>query len=90
MTINIHTAFSPYSEAFVCGQEVWCDQETEGGGWTVMLWRKEQPTQIDFRRNWQSYSEGFGSADGEYWIGGWRPSNLEEEEEEKEEDDMKG
>lgn len=50
-------------------KEVWCDQETEGGGWTVMLWRKKQPIQIDFRRNWQSYSEGFGSADGEYWIG---------------------
>lgn len=34
-----------------------------------MLWRKKQPIQIDFRRNWHSYSEGFGSADGEYWIG---------------------
>lgn len=50
-------------------KKVWCDQKVEGGGWTVMLQRKKMPTQIDFRRPWQSYAEGFGDADGEYWLG---------------------
>ncbi|KAG0728420.1 Angiopoietin-related protein 1 [Chionoecetes opilio] len=48
---------------------VWCEQKVVGGGWSVMLWRRKQPTQIDFRRTWKSYVEGFGDPDGEYWIG---------------------
>ncbi|XP_071520664.1 uncharacterized protein [Panulirus ornatus] len=50
-------------------QRVWCEQEVDGGGWTVMLRRRHQPSQVDFRRDWSSYSEGFGNPEGEYWIG---------------------
>ncbi|ROT80276.1 putative tenascin-like protein [Penaeus vannamei] len=50
-------------------QVVWCDQETDGGGWTVMLRRQTQPTQLDFRQNWRTYASGFGDPNGEYWIG---------------------
>lgn len=24
---------------------------------------------VDFNRSWQTYEEGFGQADGEYWLG---------------------
>ncbi|KAK7069255.1 Fibrinogen C domain-containing protein 1 [Halocaridina rubra] len=50
-------------------QRVWCDQETDGGGWTVMVRRQPQSIQLDFKRSWQSYRNGFGDPDGEYWIG---------------------
>nr|XP_053635825.1 angiopoietin-2-like [Cherax quadricarinatus] len=49
-------------------KKVWCEQELDGGGWTVMLRRWHQPTQLDFRRSWESYSTGFGDPNGEYWI----------------------
>lgn len=50
-------------------QIVWCDQETDGGGWTVMVRRQPQTNQLDFRRGWNSYRNGFGDPEGEYWIG---------------------
>ncbi|XP_037797339.1 fibrinogen C domain-containing protein 1-like [Penaeus monodon] len=50
-------------------QVVWCDQETDGGGWTVMLRRQAQTSQLDFRQNWRTYASGFGEPSGEYWIG---------------------
>ncbi|XP_066940633.1 techylectin-5A-like [Macrobrachium rosenbergii] len=51
------------------GKNAWCDQETDGGGWTVIMRRQPSAAQLDFRRNWESYEDGFGGADGEYWIG---------------------
>ncbi|XP_068236037.1 fibrinogen-like protein 1 [Palaemon carinicauda] len=51
------------------GKDVWCDQETDGGGWTVIMRRQPSSPQLDFRRDWNSYEDGFGDARGEYWIG---------------------
>ena len=50
-------------------QWVWCDQETDGGGWTVLLKRQRQNNQLDFRQDWYHYKTGFGDAKGEYWMG---------------------
>ncbi|XP_045625344.1 tenascin-N [Procambarus clarkii] len=50
-------------------KRVWCEQSVEGGGWTVMLRRRRQDPQLDFRRSWDTYARGFGDPDGEYWIG---------------------
>ncbi|XP_064114796.1 ryncolin-2-like isoform X2 [Macrobrachium nipponense] len=49
--------------------QVWCDLDTDGGGWTVFLNRREQPEQENFTRNWQDYRDGFGDVTAEYWLG---------------------
>ncbi|KAK8746445.1 hypothetical protein OTU49_017020, partial [Cherax quadricarinatus] len=52
------------------GVSAYCDQKTDGGGWTVFLTRKEShPQQEKFNRTWQEYSKGFGDPEGEYWLG---------------------
>ena len=41
----------------------------EGGGWTVILNRKQSRRPVNFTRPWTAYQNGFGNPDKEYWIG---------------------
>ncbi|XP_055950089.1 techylectin-like protein [Argiope bruennichi] len=50
--------------------EVFCDMDTDGGGWTVIQRRGDfdRPKEFFFK-DWASYKQGFGDVAKDFWLG---------------------
>ncbi|CAC5366805.1 Fibrinogen-like protein A,Ryncolin-4,Angiopoietin-related protein 7,Ficolin-3,Ficolin-1-B,Ficolin-2,Ryncolin-1,Tenascin-R,Fibrinogen-like protein 1,Fibrinogen C domain-containing protein 1-A,Ryncolin-3,Tenascin,Fibrinogen C domain-containing protein 1,Ryncolin-2,Techylectin-5B,Angiopoietin-2,Fibrinogen alpha chain,Ficolin-1-A,Ficolin-1,Fibrinogen C domain-containing protein 1-B,Angiopoietin-4 [Mytilus coruscus] len=48
--------------------KAYCDMAPEtGGGWTII--QRRYDGSVNFQRTWSEYENGFGNANGEYWLG---------------------
>nr|XP_046263483.1 tenascin-N isoform X4 [Scatophagus argus] len=47
--------------------EVYCDMDTDGGGWLVL--QRRNIGKQDFLKRWRQYIAGFGNMTEEFWIG---------------------
>ncbi|XP_069975213.1 ryncolin-1 [Penaeus vannamei] len=70
VSLKCDIAVFPFRDSPGAAATVYCDQETDGGGWTVFQRMLKLPVREDFYRTWVEYELGFGHMDGgEFWLG---------------------
>ncbi|XP_075877458.1 tenascin-N isoform X2 [Nelusetta ayraudi] len=47
--------------------DVYCDMDTDGGGWLVL--QRRTTGRLDFLKRWRQYVAGFGNMTEEFWLG---------------------
>ncbi|CAL8280167.1 unnamed protein product [Lota lota] len=47
--------------------EVFCDMDTDGGGWLML--QRRTVGKLDFMKRWRQYIAGFGNLTDEFWLG---------------------
>ncbi|XP_053676968.1 ryncolin-1-like [Anopheles nili] len=65
MLSDVYTIKPPASS--VSPFKVYCEQSYRKGGWIVLSRRFDGS--LNFTRDWVDYRDGFGTVEGEYWLG---------------------
>ncbi|XP_071835749.1 uncharacterized protein [Apostichopus japonicus] len=59
--------YTIYPDGWPSGIQVYCEMESNGGGWTVF--QKRSSASADFYRGWLDYKNGFGNKNQDHWLG---------------------
>ncbi|PIK41209.1 Tenascin-R, partial [Apostichopus japonicus] len=59
--------YTIYPDGWPSGIQVYCEMESNGGGWTVL--QRRSSASVDFYRSWLDYKNGFGNKNEDHWLG---------------------
>ncbi|PIK35368.1 putative fibrinogen C domain-containing protein 1-B-like [Apostichopus japonicus] len=59
--------YTIYPDGWPRGIRVYCEMESNGGGWTVF--QRRSSASVDFYRGWLDYKNGFGNKNQDHWLG---------------------
>ncbi|PIK57552.1 putative ficolin-1-like isoform X1 [Apostichopus japonicus] len=59
--------YTIYPDGWPRGIQVYCEMESNGGGWTVF--QRRSSASVDFYRGWSDYRNGFGNKNHDHWLG---------------------